>query len=151
MRLWSIKICWLDSIGLVALWREALLAKAVLKNSTEGYKNHPQLVRFREYHEPLRAINTYLLRINEEADRRGFAFNAGKIDAALVDKSIRMMISQGQLDYELALLKYKLRNRSIEKYKEIANYEKGEPNDLFVSYKGPVEAWEKTRSYIIPK
>lgn len=150
MRLWSIKMSWLDSVGLVALWREALLAKTVLENSTTGYRSHPQLVRFRDYYEPLRAINTYLLYVNEEAGRRGFAFKASKIDAAFVDKSIRIKVSQEQLDYALTLLRYKLKARSIDKYKEIADYKKGEPSDLFVPYEGPVEAWEKARPYLIP-
>ena len=33
--------------GLVALWREALLARAVLRGKTRGYRHHPQLHRFR--------------------------------------------------------------------------------------------------------
>jgi hypothetical protein len=41
MRLWSLHPKYLDSKGLVALWREALLAKAVLNEKTKGYKNHP--------------------------------------------------------------------------------------------------------------
>ena len=43
MRLWSIHPRYLDSMGLVALWREALLAQAVLRGETKGYKFHPQL------------------------------------------------------------------------------------------------------------
>jgi hypothetical protein len=37
---------YLDGRGLVALWREALLAQAVLRGRTRGYR-HPQLARFR--------------------------------------------------------------------------------------------------------
>jgi len=43
MRIWSLHPKYLDSKGMVALWREALLAKQVLLNKTKGYKNHPQL------------------------------------------------------------------------------------------------------------
>ncbi len=47
MRLWSLHPSHLDSRGLVALWREALLAQKVLRGLTRGYKHHPQLARFR--------------------------------------------------------------------------------------------------------
>ena len=47
MRLWSVHPKYLDARGLVALWREALLAQAVLRGRTNGYVHHPQLQRFR--------------------------------------------------------------------------------------------------------
>jgi hypothetical protein len=47
MRIWSIHPKYLDIKGLVALWREALLAKHVLEGRTKGYRNHPQLDRFK--------------------------------------------------------------------------------------------------------
>ena len=49
MRLWSLHPKYMDSKGLVALWREGLLARAVLKGQTNGYINHPQLIRFKNY------------------------------------------------------------------------------------------------------
>ena len=39
MRLWSLRPKYLDSQGLVALWREGLLAQAVLRGKTRGYRN----------------------------------------------------------------------------------------------------------------
>ena len=48
MRLWSLHPRYLDRQGLLALWREALLARAVLGGRTRGYRNHPQLERFGE-------------------------------------------------------------------------------------------------------
>ena len=45
MKLWSIHPKYLDAKGLVALWREALLAQKVLDGKTEGYKNHPLKAR----------------------------------------------------------------------------------------------------------
>ena len=39
MRLWSIHPKYLDCKGLVALWREALLAKKVLRGKTRKYAN----------------------------------------------------------------------------------------------------------------
>jgi hypothetical protein len=43
MRLWSVHPKYLDARGLVALWREGLLAQAVLRGRTSGYVRHPQL------------------------------------------------------------------------------------------------------------
>ena len=48
MRLWTLHPKYLDARGLVALWRESLLAQAVLAGRTRGYRSHPQLERFRE-------------------------------------------------------------------------------------------------------
>jgi hypothetical protein len=47
MRLWSIHPRHVDGKGLVALWREGLLARAVLRGKTRGYRHHPQLERER--------------------------------------------------------------------------------------------------------
>lgn len=47
MRLWSLHSRYLDSRGLVALWRESLRAQKVLMGDTIGYRHHPQLDRFR--------------------------------------------------------------------------------------------------------
>jgi hypothetical protein len=59
MRIWSIHPKYLDTKGIVALWREALLAKNVLEGKTKGYKNHPQLDRFKSASKPSDAINYY--------------------------------------------------------------------------------------------
>lgn len=59
MRLWSLHPKYLDTIGLVALWREALLAKHVLAGLTKGYKNHSQLTRFKKVKFPLGCINQF--------------------------------------------------------------------------------------------
>ncbi len=67
MRIWSIHPKYLDTKGLVALWRETLLAKNVLTGNTKGYKNHPQLLRFKNTENPLDAINQYLTEIYKEA------------------------------------------------------------------------------------
>jgi len=47
MRLWSLHPAYLDARGLGALWREGLLAQAVLRGKTRGYRSHPQLERWR--------------------------------------------------------------------------------------------------------
>ncbi|GIW62281.1 MAG: hypothetical protein KatS3mg090_0107 [Patescibacteria group bacterium] len=78
MRLWTIHPKYLDSKGLVALWREGLLAKKVLEGKTKGYKNHPQLNRFKTHKKPLEAINSYLFNIYKEAKKRGYNFDKKK-------------------------------------------------------------------------
>jgi hypothetical protein len=57
MRLWSIHPGYLDAKGLVALWREALLAQNVLLRNTKGYKKHPQLEQFNNTSNPIGAIS----------------------------------------------------------------------------------------------
>jgi hypothetical protein len=79
MRLWSLHPSLLDAKGLVALWREALLAQRVLQGNTTGYRAHPQLHRFRQSADPLGVISTYLWAVHDEATRRGYAFGAAKI------------------------------------------------------------------------
>ena len=66
MRLWSLHPKYLDPQGLVALWREALLAKAVIRGETRGYTHHPQLQRFTEHPHPRLAINAYLAAVHVE-------------------------------------------------------------------------------------
>ena len=70
---------YLDPQGLVALWREALLAQAVLREETRGYRQHPQLERFKRHPTPLAAIARYLQAVQAEATRRGYAFDVNKI------------------------------------------------------------------------
>ena len=79
MRLWTISFKYLDAKGLVALWREALLAKNVLAGLTKGYKNHPQLDRFYAHENACEAINAYLAGVYEEACTRGYKFDAAKV------------------------------------------------------------------------
>jgi len=40
MRLWSLHPRRLDGKGLIASWREGLLARAALAARTRGYRNH---------------------------------------------------------------------------------------------------------------
>jgi Pyrimidine dimer DNA glycosylase (EC 3.2.2.17)/DNA-(apurinic or apyrimidinic site) lyase (EC 4.2.99.18) len=60
MRLWSLHPKYLDKLGLLGLWRESLLAQKVLLGKTKGYKNHPQLIRFKKTEDPILYIGTYL-------------------------------------------------------------------------------------------
>ena len=82
MRLWSLHPKYLDPQGLVALWRETLLAQAVLRGETRGYRNHPQMDRFKNSTAPLAAISLYLKGIHAEAVARGYTFDKSKINPA---------------------------------------------------------------------
>ena len=145
MRLWSIKFEYLDSKGIVALWREALLAKKVLEGKTKGYRNHPQLIMFKEQPDPFSAINAYLYYISLSAKEKGYGFDAGKINSSKIDTKLKIKVTNGQLDYELALLKQKLKRRSIAQYERIKSISNAEPNPLFEATDGPIEEWEKVK------
>ncbi|MCX9084482.1 MAG: pyrimidine dimer DNA glycosylase/endonuclease V [Candidatus Methanoperedens sp.] len=71
MRLWSIHPKYLDGKGLVALWRESLLAQKVLNGETKTYRHHPQLRRLRAHPDPKGAIAffKYSLLLQESRDK----------------------------------------------------------------------------------
>jgi len=142
MRIWTIHPKYLDSKGLVALWRETLLAKNVLENKTKGYKNHPQLVRFKETSDPLAFINKYLEEIYNEAERRNYSFDESKIKKILKISS-RISVTKGQMEFEIKHLKRKLKLRDPQKLKEIIIIKEFEPHPLFTIIKGEIESWEK--------
>jgi hypothetical protein len=66
MRLWTVHPRHLDPAGLVALWREALLAQAVLLGRTRGYTRHPQLQRFKAAADPEGCIARYLRAVADD-------------------------------------------------------------------------------------
>src|SRR5215470_16226402 len=109
MRLWTLHPNLLDARGLVALWREGLLAQAVLRGRTAGYVHHPQLVRFRAATSPRGAIAAYLRAVEAEARARGYAFDARKISGARYDGVIP--VTRGQLAHEWEHLLTKLARR----------------------------------------
>ena len=141
MRLWTLHPQYLDPQGLVALWREALLAQAVLRGDTRGYRNHPQLERFRNHAAPLAAIAAYLEAVYAEAGRRGYAFDKSKIGAATERPTL--VVTTGQLEYEWAHLMKKLQARSPAHHERWRGTLVPEPHPLFELRQGPVEAWER--------
>jgi Pyrimidine dimer DNA glycosylase len=141
LRLWSLHPRYLDSAGLVALWREGLLAQAVLLGRTRGYTHHPQLQRFREQEDPIGAIAGYLHHVLLEADRRGYSFDRSKLPPPANTKPIAL--TDGQLHIEWQHLKAKLRVRNPERHREIAGLKKPLPHPSFVVVRGPVAAWER--------
>ena len=144
MRLWSLHPRYLDPQGLVALWREALLAREVLRGHTTGYRKHPQLERFRAHASPLSAIEAYLASVHAEATGRGYAFDRSKL--APVRRRVRLTTTLGQLGYESRHLARKLRSRNRAFYRRLlACREAGRlrAHPLFRVVPGPIQAWER--------
>ncbi len=141
MRLWTLHPKYLDPKGLVALWREGLLAQSVLRGHTKGYARHPQLVRFRETPSPVRCIAEYLRVIQEEGKRRGYKFDSGKIARGGQVKSIA--VTNGQLQFEWAHLLGKLRQRDPKRFEELKSVRRVDPHPLVKIVPGGVERWEK--------
>lgn len=143
MRLWSIHPRYLDSRGLVALWREALLARAVLRGRTRGYRHHPQLLRFRVHPAPRAAISTYLRGVYEEAGRRGYAFDGSKVGTSRT--TVRIPVNAGQLAHEWRHLMRKLARRSPEHGRAWRATVRPQVHPMMRRRAGPVERWEGGR------
>jgi len=136
--LWTLHPRYLDAIGLVSVWRKALLARKVLRGKTRAYRNHPQLERFRAHADPVSAINAYLRGVYDEAVARGYAFDRSKLGP--VRGSVRLRATQGQLDYEWKHLRGKLREREPGRARRRGALE---AHPLFRVVAGPVESWER--------
>jgi hypothetical protein len=144
MRLWSIHPKYLDVKGLTACWREGLLAQNVLLRKTRGYKNHPQLERFKNTSDPVYAICSYLYTIYEEAKKRGYKYSVDKIAIKrIVKENNAINVSTGQIQYEFEHLKGKLKIRDPERLLKMQSVEVPEVNPLFKPIEGVVESWEK--------
>jgi len=137
MRLWSLHPKYLDARGLVALWREALLAQAVLRGETRGYRHHPQLARF----DDVGAIAQYLRGVHAESVVRGYEFAAGKISRSRCADTL--VVRRGQLDYEWQHLMRKLKARDPARARLLSSVTRPQAHPLFRVVAGPVEAWEK--------
>jgi len=125
---------------LVALWRESLLARHVLEGRTKGYTMHPQLVRFKQAHDPLAAIHAYLHVVHAEATARGYRFDPTKFDPAATHAPLP--VTAGQLAYETDHLLAKLKVRDPARHRTTRQLAKLEAHPLFHVVPGGVEAWE---------
>jgi hypothetical protein len=141
MRLWSIHPRYLDHKGLVSLWREGLLAQKVLQGKTKGYRNHPQLERFKRAADPVGAIGAYLLGVWKEACSRGYSFDKDKISKKGCKAKLR--VTSGNIEYEFSHLKKKLEKRDTAHHDSV-HWSKGvEAHPVFRVVKGEIEDWEK--------
>ena len=145
MRLWSLHPSYLDTKGLVAAWREALLAQRVLEGLTVGYRAHPQLDRFRRAANPVAAIGRFLAALYEEASIRGYRFDRSRIHADLPVQTLA--VTEGQLLYEQLLLRSKLSTRAPGAlFPELVS---PRAHPLFDVVAGPIEPWERVRQDLV--
>jgi hypothetical protein len=149
MRLWTIHPRYLDAKGLVALWREALLAQKVLQGKTKGYRRHPQLIRFQKHTQPVALIAAYLTAILKEAKVRGYHFDGRKISRSRLYGTL--VEADGQLLYEWHHLKRKLRKRDYQKYLLLRSIKKPKSHPLFQIITGPRQDWERLNRDIFTK
>jgi len=140
MRLWSLHPKYLDTKGLVALWREGLLAQAVLAGQTKGYQRHPQLARFIQSSDPESYIAAYLKQVYAEAVRRGYHFDEKKIGRGIPVAPIS--VTSGQLEYEWSHLITKLKARAPDWLKPFQAVEQPEAHPIFFVIKGEIAPWE---------
>ncbi len=140
MRLWSVHPYYLDAQGLVALWREGLLAQKVLQGDTKGYKNHPQLTRFKNTKNPVGAIAAYLGFVTDEAESRGYHFDRNKITVQSYTEKIT--ITSGQLEYEFSHLLGKLKDRDPRRYSRFKEISDIRVHPIFKEAIGEIEDWE---------
>jgi hypothetical protein len=142
MRLWTVHPRYLDAKGLVAAWRESLLAQKVLLGRTSGYRHHPQLERFRASADPVASIGAYLTALHEEASARGYRFDAGRIEKP--GACAPLPETEGQLRFEWKHLRRKLQGRAPERFGAIRPIALPDPHPLFTIVPGPRRSWERS-------
>ncbi|MDD3586659.1 MAG: pyrimidine dimer DNA glycosylase/endonuclease V [Thermoguttaceae bacterium] len=149
MRLWTLHPRYLDRQGLLANWREGLLAKSVLERWTVdpeasvAYRNHPQLDRFKNTDHPCMAIAIYLAEILAESRRRNYRFDDRKIDVP--DVKIVIPVTAGQIEYERQHLLKKLIKRDPQAARQLSLVQELLVHPMFVVMPGGIESWEKQR------
>ena len=140
MRLWTLHPKYLDAKGLVALWREALLAQKVLQSKTKGYRHHPQLTRFKTQQKPVAVLAAYLKEVHAEAKRRGYTFDRSKIARAKL--AVRISETDGQLLYEWKHLRRKLKQRAPQVLASHRDISTPDPHPIFRVVSGEIREWE---------
>jgi hypothetical protein len=113
----------------------------VLRGATRGYRNHPQLARFRQHPAPVSAINHYLLHIANEADARSYCFDRSKIGA--VRNRSTMTANSGQLAFELEHLRRKVLARAPSDAARLPTGTGLRAHPLFTIHRGPIAPWER--------
>ena len=145
MRLRSLHPKFLDRQGLLALWREGLLARKVLSGQTRGYRNHPQLARFRAFPDPMGLLDRYLSAVAAESKGRGYRFDTSKITLLPIEKIMR--VTTGQLEYEWEHLRRKLAARSPDRERKLPNH--AELHPCFELEPGPIADWERPGNLVL--
>ena len=141
MRLWSLHPKYLDSRGLVAVWREGLLAQAVLRGNTRGYQHHPQLIRFRNCKSPVGAIAEYLRAVYAESRARAYNFDSGKISRR--GSAEATTVTREQLQYEWDHLVEKVNTRDKAWAIRLGSVIRPRAHPFFRVVPGRIEDWER--------
>jgi len=141
MRIWSLHPRYLDRQGLLACWRESLLAQKVLRGETKGYRHHPQLERFRSRPDPLAAIGAYLSALADEGEARGYRFNRARI--ASPGPAAPIPVTRGQIAFEWQHLEGKLQRRDPSQLEQFAGTREPDAHPSFIVLPGGVEDWER--------
>jgi Pyrimidine dimer DNA glycosylase len=148
MRLWTIHPEYLDAQGLVAQWREGLLAKKVLEGKTSGHRQHPQLNRFLRCADPVNQIRIFLRETYNESVVRNYRFDKDKIGDIDDENKKIIGVSNQQIEYEFALLQSKLKERNPGQFSINARVEKIRLNGIFEQIRGEIEDWERVKQDI---
>ena len=125
MRLWSLHPSYLDAVGLVALWREGLLARKVL---------------------PIHVLDFYLKTVHDESIRRGYNFDLSKISPC-ESRPPSLLLPDKQLEYEFLHLLDKLKERSPRQYSLLQQTASILPHPIFQVEPGDICCWEKRLFY----
>ncbi len=159
MRLWSLHPHYLDRMGLLGGWREALMAQRSLRQEIRSYRNHPQLERFKNAPMPKAYLSAYLEGLADEGEQRGYRFNRSLIryedlepqayrladgtPLRLLGLLPQLPVTSGQLRYELLHLKRKLALRDPARLARLADLLEPEPHLLFEMIPGEIATWER--------
>jgi hypothetical protein len=157
VRLWSIHPEYLDRMGLLGLWREALLAQQVLHGETENYKNHSHMQRFYALpkEDAMQYMSDYLFFVWQEGKLRGYKLNVNHIkdprNGGSLSGSPRKLftVSSGQLALEYQILCMRTRNRDHKHFLGLEDKYPShrmwvpKPNPVFTLIHGRKEEWEK--------
>lgn len=141
MRIWSLHPKYLDTKGFVTLWRETLLAKNVLEGNTIGYRNHPQLIRFKQTDNPLNFINKYLEFLFDESIIRNYHFDKSKFTS--VPLSGLIPVTNNQINFEFSHLLKKLEKRDPNLFEKLKSTSEIEVVPIFRIVQGEIESWER--------
>lgn len=133
---------YLDRRGLVALWREGLLAQAVLRGATRGYRHHPQLTRFSQCRAPVSVLASYLRVVHDEASHRGYTFRRAKV-ARTAERAWPLTVTRAQLAFEWSHLLAKVAERDVAWWRSLARVRRARPHPMFTLVDGPVAEWER--------
>ncbi len=131
MRLWSLHPSYLDAVGLVALWREGLLARKVLQGQTGN---------------PIHVLDFYLKTVHDESIRRGYNFDLSKISPC-ESRPHSLLLPDKQLEYEFLHLLDKLKERSPRQYSLLQQTASILPHPIFQVEPGDICCWEKRLFY----